>query len=491
MSSYRYIEIDSTYRNRKLWPKESDFDVILSQTGRADATNASDPVANSMPVHTWTSNRFTANAYNSTINVTVDLGTTPLGYTSVKGTFIVVGTPGELQQQLSYYNNATIDNLTNPNQETRIISYEYIGNDRALITVESEFGTLNNGDTLQIRDPTDLSSISSPWFFVPYIVNNYRATNINDQGGDNRFYDMLLYNETRNEYRKITNFNINTHMLTTQTSIPISWTVTDNYSIRKEVPVLLTVAADPAALPPPIPSPPVNSLNTILFNTPFNTNYNYAFIRVRPSIYGTYTLVPPEDEIRQIVQYSYDNNYNVSVASVSPSFSAIITPGTVVEILPFSYDNFNPLVYTGSTVSQQEMVCYEIELINLVLPNWTMKNSFGSIIAYYPYVYVEFTNLSAAKSGMNNILYSNNPNSTKMLFRAPIDDTQHPSSIPFIKIDGDGAVQTIKFKPNDNFHFSVRLPNGELFQTILPEYYSPSSPNYLTQISALFAIKRI
>ena len=66
----------------------------------------------------------------------------------------------------------------------------------------------------------------------------------------------------------------------------------------------------------------------------------------------------------------------------------------------------------------------------------------------------------------------------------------HQSS-SFIKIDGDGAVQTIKFKPNDNLKFTVTLQNGEIFQTIVPEFYSPRWPNHLGQISAFFSLRRL
>lgn len=51
-------------------------------------------------------------------------------------------------------------------------------------------------------------------------------------------------------------------------------------------------------------------------------------------------------------------------------------------------------------------------------------------------------------------------------------------------------VHTMKFKPNDNLIFSVRLPNGDIFDTETPEYYSPSEPNFYTQVSALFRITR-
>jgi hypothetical protein len=178
----------------------------------------------------------------------------------------------------------------------------------------------------------------------------------------------------------------------------------------------------------------------------------------------------------------------------SISQSNTVNPAIVKQIfsiLPFSNDNLVPFVYSGSMVSQQEMVCYEIELINLILPNITLGTSFGSLISFYQYVYVELQNVSTTGAGTTNIIYSNNPHSSKMLFRCPIKDVPNPINSTFIKIDGNGMKQTIKFKPNDNLHFSVHMSTGELFKNLKPEIYGPNYPDPVTQISACFSMKRI
>jgi hypothetical protein len=100
-------------------------------------------------------------------------------------------------------------------------------------------------------------------------------------------------------------------------------------------------------------------------------------------------------------------------------------------------------------------------------------------------------NVDSSGGHLKNIIYSNNPNATNMLFRAAIDDVPNPLNSTFIKIDSDGAVQTIKFKPNDNLLFSVRMPSGEIYETVEPEAYSPCVPNPKIQISALFSLKRL
>lgn len=163
----------------------------------------------------------------------------------------------------------------------------------------------------------------------------------------------------------------------------------------------------------------------------------------------------------------------------------------VVQVLSFDHDNEVPLNYTGSTVSQNQMVCYEIELLSLVLPNIPLDNNIGGLIAFYPYLYVELSNVSAPSSGNRGIIYSNNPNANCALFRVAIDDTPTPTISKFIKIDGNGAVQTVKFKPNDNLHLRVFLQNGKLFETQTNDTTPPLPPDPFVQISAQFMILRV
>lgn len=185
------------------------------------------------------------------------------------------------------------------------------------------------------------------------------------------------------------------------------------------------------------------------------------------------------------------NPFTITSGVVNPAFPFSLFNSQSMCLLQFSRDNLNPFVYTGSLVSQQDVVCYEVELLNLVLPNAILSVAGGGLISFYPYVYVQLRNIDASGGGLKNIIYSNNPHATNMLFRAAVDDVPNPINSTFIKIDGDGAVQTIKFKPNDNLRFSVHMANGEIYKTVLDEHFSPHMPNPFAQISALFSMKRV
>lgn len=475
MSNIRYLEIDSTYRDRTRWPLPGKFEIPISQTGRKSQLTAIDPVSLGTPITAWTSNLINATTVGSVLAVVVDsiAGTDTVSGSNSPNNFVVTTPAGDLQQTLDYY-KALIANDTTIGVQRRIVSYQYLGtdtgglNDRALLTVDTSFpDTFTAGDTIVINDPTDLSDTSFPLFFVP-----------NGASGTNAYVGCILYNETLNQYRTISGYNTITHLLEVDTSGGpiIGWSSTHEYNIRKEQPTLITTVG----------VAPTNNMIVITGGPTTDNELKGQFVRIRGTTYGN-SLVAPEGEIRRIVNY----DGTTTTATLSPGFTSPPLVGANIEILAFSYDNLNPFVYTGSLVSQQEMVCYELQLLNLVLPNEVLAGGQGGRITFYPYVYVELSNVSGASAGMNNVIYSNNPNSSRMVFRAAIDDVSNPISSSFINIDGDGMVQTLKFKPNDNLKFSVTLPNGEIYNTILTDTVSPEPPNHSAQISALFSLKRL
>ncbi len=560
MSTARYIEVDSSYRNRLEWPNPAEFEMLISQTGRKDRNNAVDPVSTASIQKRWTSNAFNTTGPAAMVSGTVTVIDGPgFGASGDSRTVITLTATGvnTFQQIENYYNNAVA--VVVPavaSGSARIIKYKYLGQvggsgaDRVQITVTPAFSVLATGDTIEINDPTDLSDTSLPLIFTPY-----------GNEGENSYTDNIVYNETYSittgipQYRYVNGYDAQTHIVTvntsgttTNSSGPVTnWTVTDVYCIREDPPLVGVLNNN------------ISSLNVCSLPTTFSNaadNYKNSWIRVLNGAaagdlrlitrYETYTdtasggstttVIFPfgasnqngyyvgsyiemltgaaAGNIRQVISYTVtgtspnflrtvtvDAAFTAAVVSgdsftfrsayVSEPFSAAVSSGNTIEILPFSFDNMSPFVYSGSQVSQQEMVCYEIQLLNISLPNKTLASGSGSRIAFYPYIYIELTNVSGSNAGMKNTIYSNNPNSTRMVFRATVDDIQNPLLSAFVKVDGDGMVQTLKFKPNDNLKFSVHLSNGELYQTVEPEWYGPLPAKPETQISAIFSIKRL
>lgn len=546
MSNTRYLEFDSTYRNRNEWPLPGEFEVLISQTGRKGHLQAVDPVSDAANITRWTSNEFVVGG-GLTATVTVDTiaGTNTLAATSSQQKFIVTSVAGTLQQITNYYNHAIANNTT-IGEERRITAYEYLGldsggNDRASITIDSAYGnSFALGNTINISDPTDLNDTTFPLFFVPA-----------GRTGSNVYPHHILYNETRSltvgapVYRIINNYDVITHLLTvdttqstTETNVsgPVtSWTDTDIYSIRLSAPLVGTVNNNIAS----------NNIVSLILDFPAEQDYfRSSWIRMTSgasigevqriiryetfsgnvvAVAGADITLPSGAStsagyyngayfqalglVRQVIAYdpttrtitldssiaglAPGDTFAFRSAFISPAFNGTVISGDSFEILYFSYDNMNPFVYTGSQVSQQEMVCYEIRLLKMSLPNKTLNSGFGSRIAFYPYVYIEIANVSGASAGTKNTIYSNNPNATRMIFRATINDVPNPVFSSFVKVSGDDMTQTIKFKPNDNLRFSVHLPNGDIYRTLEEENFAPEAPNPEIQISAVFSIKRL
>ena len=211
-----------------------------------------------------------------------------------------------------------------------------------------------------------------------------------------------------------------------------------------------------------------------------------------------------------INEYQIINSYDAltfTVTTTRPFTNLFVPATTYYDILPFSRDNLKPLKYQG-TSNMNQAVCYSIRLVNISIPfiirSYTDANGAefderalinvanGGTIDQYPFFYVCLYS-DIHRDNMQSII-SNNPNTNYALFRVPVSsgDTPGPKKIMsqtcFSRCD---MCPVIKFLPNDTFHMSVMLPNGELLSFKQKDTVSPSEPNYKLQISALFEMTRL
>lgn len=539
MSSTRYLEFDSMYRDRTQYPNPSNFVIEISQTGQTSKDNPRDPISNASPLLFWNSS---FDESKSSTSVTVS--SIELSNSLTDSTKVIISTISSdvLRNVLNYYVGAVLKIVTSSPQQyrCRILEYQRITNTSAEILLGSALPQNIDYSTcaISIENPTfNTNTATIPKLFIPCssgIDNFYKG-----------YYIQLIdTSSVISETKKIISYDGTTHLATLESTTSTNW-LNGNYNfvLRKEQSCNYGKIVD------------INtSGNIIQLNPNASTIYNIyknGYLRMLQGlpVPPFSTLSAPYAEERKIIKYiagdgtftsvsapnftiSVNNNndytgsyftFGVNTIYIS-SYDIITKSGTYVganptvgqtffsrtiilqtpfsvnpipnsienyEIECFSNDNWNPFNYSGSLVSSQEMVCYEVELINLVLPNSLLSSGRGGRPVFYPYFYVELQQISAASGGLKGIIYSNNPNSYKMLFRAVVDDTSQPVSSPFIKIDSDSMIHTIKFKPNDSFKFAVYHQNGELFQTVAEDYYSPKAPNPLVQISATFSFKRI
>jgi hypothetical protein len=541
MSNRRYLELYSGHRNRTQFPNPAQYDVLLSQTGQRSPQNACDVVIDSYPIYTFEIGSMNQNGktfnggiatlpllavdepsivtyYNgyllSTPSGSAISSTTPQITSYSAGTHgVTLGSPlpstwtsadtyDLLDPSVSYtdkihiqykdlytgklpylYNNAYKGYYLYDD----VLGYSYLiteyDSDTRILTLSSSLNvTPSIGSIFTIRknvpSTTGVNSSSSTVYngVVPTSTNTPTVVKLPSNAVNvDGFYSGFQITVGSNSPTTIVAYDGTTKIASVYPSFDAVIPVTgDSFSIVLTVPTQILI---------PLPS------NFSTLNGSYVGNYFYPTGLPSPAYVNPYVPVSPY--VYKIA--AYDGNTQVIKLSCpipTGTFFNIIAAGLMqFNILTPSSDNVYPLVYTGSTVSQNEQVCYEIELISLVLPNTLLDT--GSRIAYYPYVYVEFTNLSAPGSQQTNIIYSNNPNAYKALFNCPINDTNNPATTPFLRIDGNGMVQTVKFKPNDNFRFSVFIPDGSLFSTTEKDTLSPLSFTDELQIDAVFSIKRV
>jgi len=522
-----------------MYPYPAEFIVDVSQSGIKSVLQSVDPISKQAAELVWTGS-FDNSTSAATVTIT---GVAPAG--TNPGIYIITTAQGDLRTEKNFYRNATLTATGGATPVSRILSYEFIntsgGGDTGIVVLDSPIplatgGTISNG-----ASPT---ATANPSVFIP------TAPDI-----ENYYTGKIITNRTRAQTRTITSFWgslsfaildspaatwVNTDDYSISEQIPshggYSTAIAPQFTAVSSRIFQLDPTASPNSnayaggflridsvlagglpvAPFSVPAAPYNESRRIVryigLSTVFtavsgssftlgtiaagieSTFYVGAFITTSVATYqiSTFDTTTKSGTITGAFgAEAVGDAVNMRSVIISSPFTVTPTTSTRYEVNCFDRDNSVPFNYTGTISANQQMSCYKIELLDLVLPNIDLTTGSGGRIAFYPYVYVELQNVAGANSNNSGIIISNNPHSTKMLFRVPIDDTPTPLISPFIKIDGDGAIQTVKFNPNDSLKFSVHLPNGDLFIVDQSEYFGPQKPNPLIQISAMFSIQKI
>lgn len=523
----KYLELESTYRNRNLCANQGSFDVQISQSGVHDRTSAVDPITDAYPIKTFT---IADEVITGSINVFVDPPTNGLFVSSttkfIFTTAAVITAPSNKFIK-NYYVGAVIYKTQVPaviddGPFARILEWIYIKNS----ATGSQFSVVvDTGFPYEVFYTStnfsigQMSLTAQNQLFIPSAENS-----------PNTYSGYYVFNQNigaNPRYTQITNFDEDTHLAVAQTNIGTWATASDVLVLRKSLPNIyngqyMLYNTTPVYLVGTTPPGPnynictlaVDNLGVTLINS--DPSYINSFVRYYPDTIPQLPTAPKVTRIIGVVVrvsggnivtpfYAVDttgliNRKYVNIANTPPfvitptpwiaTEAAIPTVPTVniIEIMPYTTDNFSPFVYNGSLASQNQTVAYEVSLNSLILPNVVLEN--GGRIAYYPYVYVELENIGSSSSNVNTI-YSNNPNSYKAIFKVPITDLNHPTSAPFVKLTGNGMVQTIPFKINSDMRVSVKLPFGSLFTTQLQDNSNGQRPNPLLQIAFTFEVNRI
>jgi len=463
-----YLELDSTYRNRLLWPKPGEFEVLLANSGTsrmsqnsstslANQNTVQDPISLSMPIIAWTGLYFNEAA---------------LGTDFIRGTFVLSGLGNgnsnnlfiiealvthTFQQTYNYYVNAVFRNLNKLDQVARILEYVYLGNNNAQVIVSSTNFKFDIGDSFFIGDPTDLSDPNNGFLFVPTGSNNRQD-----------YLNMIIYNDSLNESRPIEGYDENGGVLAIGGDPTFLWQGFHNFSIRQQAPnFILTTGLASTASTVIITGPAINQ-----------DSYKSWFIRVTAPIYGN-SIIPPQTETRHITQYDSVTN----TATVFPPFSASVA-GLSVELSQFGAENANGLRWGFRGI--QQVPLYHVRLLRLQLPNQILKIGNGGLPALQSRFYVELNSVDPTSTS-NFLIFSNSPYATGCMFRCTVPQVPDPDAQKYITLTGDDMVQTVRFRLDMNMFLRITLGStGEVFETVLQDSVPPARPKTDLQLSALF-----
>ena len=433
-----YIEINSTYRNREEYPFPAKFDVNVGNSGqKLTAISALDPIALSSPIRS-----FNADEFDSETGTMSGVPSAPI-FSAFSSSISPVGAMVE----------------SGNDEQTIITSY--------------------NSFTRQAKvDPPFSSNWANGTGFS--ILNLTSGTNIFFPGGpssEGTFVGQLLYNTTEDEYRNIVAYK--DRILTVDSAFS-GTPEDDNYQIQSQRHT--TTDNSGLAGTGTITSGDITATTITLNSSASNIDdfYNGNFIRLIED-----TNRPPSGPEVTAIITDYDGATRVATVEIM-DLSAFNTAAVLrYYIFPFTKDNYSFLNYVGFEANERSL--YRISLNSLVLPNTLLDNPQGGRIVFYPFVYVVLSNKSI---GTSSLISSNNPNSSRAVFRVPITDVPDPIVSSFVKLEGK-MVNVFEFNPFEDLKFEVYLPDGTLFKTVSQDRPPPGLPNPIIQISCSIALEKI
>jgi hypothetical protein len=486
----KYLELDSTYRNRNLYPICGDFIVNIAQGGQKNQLNAVDPVSDAYPIIIIYDLKFNFEFKLCLKNVLSDIplpiissssGKTIIVNYSYDGDFI----PGFFWTKENFFSGLTLINKSADATflVRRILKSKYltklktdnITNNYLQLEIDLPIPSdyvLNSSTTFNVLSPTTLN-------FFEYLIFLPASVPIKDY-----YKNYYIYNQTKNTYCLIQSFDDVTHVAKCINTQNLNWNIqTDQLSVIKTLPIYFGNGVS------------YTYPNSIDIGTVTNPNLINCFYYNCGGVFSEARI----KKIVGIIGITKDNNFT-TVLDLMVSYTKFIIVENIIgisfdavsnqfQILPYSYDNAVNFSYSGSMTSLTQPCAYEVKLNSISLPNVVLDS--GGFIWNYPFIYIELENVSTSSNSSNNVIYSNNPFATKTVFKIPLINITNPEQYQYLNYTGNDMTQTLVIKPNSDFHIVVKLPNGEIFSPADENFNVGQPPNALLQLNAVFSFEKV
>lgn len=545
-SKTKYLEISSNFRNRKLYPSQTNFVADLSTYNYS--TNKKNPIIDSLPVMNFH------------------------GFEDISAVFFSGGSNFEPLLNVNssgnngYYNRCRIKSAISPtiSESSTIHSYDSF-NKKCVLTSGINIHNSTNYFEYKIANNSDNNQQS---IFIP-------------NGDDNNIYnDMYLENvslpgnisDINQRMKKIVGYDSTNKLLKIESSYPAGWIKNSAYRFRKTLPLQLGIGVENGINVNYTSGIKVSTNSAATSLSLLNNGTGYALgsydcigngndlkitvTGVENGAITDFNIISPgqnfniNDQVivdggdnncilkidklstclciknatsgniigsvgNYVGKYIYINNQNEDMTSTESyhynvpkkidtensygiyliSEQFISTDETWVTILNGVLPDLNSSweiheanrdgVYNliANNLYKKE-TCYDISLCKLIIPNKKLKK--GGYPKNYSYFYVELRNSSYSNK---NIFVSNNPNSSSALFKTSVCDIKG-HDVLFLKLNTDSYEQTIRFNLNDSLLIRIFHDDGDELLYEDSDNMLPYEVNPNLQINLLFHLRK-
>ena len=315
----------------------------------------------------------------------------------------------------------------------------------------------NSGNNNLVLDTRETTSI--PNFYAGYFIESIApstATPTPLQYSTVQYSTIASYNDT-------TQTVVLTSNLTTATAVNGT-----NYIIRKNKPLFVGNVSI------------VNTVGSVFtitstFGSVPNDSNSVYYMRVRKS--GIASLD------NRIVQISISASTN----QITLNSQLDLQVNDSIEIVGPGQNIITSLRYASGGSQSIQGGDYELELLWLSVPNQILDVGYGGTLDRYPYIYCSL--YTGITNTTQQVLYSNNPYTSKVIFKVPVNEYFGDTS--FITLKDSKAKQTIYFDPSQDLFFELTLPDGTIISFNEFDNMPPYPPNPFLQINILVSMKKL
>jgi hypothetical protein len=315
----------------------------------------------------------------------------------------------------------------------------------------------NSGNNNLVLDARETTSI--PNFYAGYFIESIAPTTAAPtplQYSTVQYSTIASYNDT-------TQTVVLTSNLTTATAVNGT-----NYIIRKNKPLFVGNVSI------------VNTVGSVFtitstFGSVPNDSNSVYYMRVRKS--GISSLD------NRIVQISISASTN----QITLNSQLDLQVNDSIEIVGPGQNIITSLRYASGGSQSIQGGDYELELLWLSVPNQILDVGYGGTLDRYPYIYCSI--YTGITNTTQQVLYSNNPYTSKVIFKVPVNEYFGDTS--FITLKDSKAKQTIYFDPSQDLFFELTLPDGTIISFNEFDSMPPYPPNPFLQINILVSMKKL